>query len=362
VKHQSKGWHWRDKPQSCAPHDGIPYEEAISGEDLIAAFVLFEVSLHMNEKLAPREIVWRRQYTAQRYARHLSQIELNRRIRDIVLNLMYLNVDATIDAGPVTDARAIWTEKWAHMLVEMEFRHGPYPAGFTPEILHSEPFPNFASDLAAKAAKRMSSLGLKQGEVLIKFGTIKNMERLHDKGALRIQPATFFAKTDHNGAVRDDELTIKVSLALSRNDIVKVVRNPQDVPEDAPDQRFDATFKAPTDYWLYCMTMSVESRLFVDFKAESCVIVRNRQKFSQMIREATATALPYATIHAGPALYIDPLLPVTARIFVPFAKPFGYTYQNEYRFCWMPPSPAKTLAHIDLEIGSLKEFSELVVL
>ena len=153
----------------------------------------------MNDQLLPRHVAQRRQYDSRRYARHLSQSELNQRIHDIFLNLLRVNQEAKIGIGPITKESSIWIEKWTHVLEEMQLRHGPFPSGFTPEILHSEPFPNFASDLAERAARRLSSIGLKRGDVFIKFGKRTYMERLHESGALRIQPATYFAQTDHNG-------------------------------------------------------------------------------------------------------------------------------------------------------------------
>jgi hypothetical protein len=97
-----------------------------------------------NAEFMPRHIVQRRQYDSHRYARHLSEAELNRRIRDIFLNLLRVNREAKIDLGPITPATEIWMEKWVHVLEEMQLRHGPYPAGFTRDILHSEPFPELA--------------------------------------------------------------------------------------------------------------------------------------------------------------------------------------------------------------------------
>jgi hypothetical protein len=60
--------------------------------------------------------MWRREYHARRYARHLSQSELNRRIRDVVLNMLNLAPDAKIGFGPITEESVIWLVKWAHML------------------------------------------------------------------------------------------------------------------------------------------------------------------------------------------------------------------------------------------------------
>lgn len=316
----------------------------------------------MTEKLVPRHVLWRRQYDERRYARHLSKTELNKRIRDVFLNLLRVNPDAKIGLPPINEESAVWIEKWTHVLEEMQLRHGPYPAGFTRDILHSEPFPNFASDLAEKAAKTLSSCGLRENEVFIKYGKRKYMEPLYEAGSLRIQPASFFSERDLNGAVKDDELMLPLSFVLSRDDVLKLVVNPQDVPHDAPEQRIDVHFRSPTDYWLYCVTRSVEPRLFVDFHADACVIIRDRNSFRQMLHGAALKALPGATMREGPAIYVDPLLPHTAEIFVPLAKHFGYSYQEEYRFYWVPPQPVKKLVHIDVEIGSLQQIAEIIVL
>lgn len=315
-----------------------------------------------NAEALPRHIVQRRQYDSHRYARHLSQAELNRRIRDIFCNLLRVNSEAKIDMGPITPAKEIWLEKWTHVLEEMQLRHGPFPAGFTRDILHSEPFPDLASDLARKAASTLSSTGLKRGEVLIKFGKREYLERLHCAGSLRIQPASYFAKTEHNGAVRDDELAINMCVVLSRKELLRLVKNPQDVPPEAPDQRVEVGLRTLGDYWLYCLTNSVEPRLFVDFNADSCVIIRDRNRFAQMLREATLSRIPGAVMQESSATYVDPLLPTTSDIVVPFMKHFRYAYQDEYRFCWLPSAPTERLTHIDLEIGSLRNFSDLIVL
>ncbi|HEY6251317.1 MAG TPA: hypothetical protein VI685_15275, partial [Candidatus Angelobacter sp.] len=79
----------------------------------------------MDGKPMPRHVFQRRQYDARRYARHLSQAELNRRIRDILLNLLLLTPEAKIGLLEVNDENATWLEKWTHVLEEMQLRHGP---------------------------------------------------------------------------------------------------------------------------------------------------------------------------------------------------------------------------------------------
>jgi hypothetical protein len=62
------------------------------------------------------------------------------------------------------------------------------------------------------------------------------------------------------------------------------------------------------------------------------------------------------------ANYVDPLLPKSPKIFVPISKPFGYTYQDEYRFWWMPKPALAKLDPVDIQIGSLADVAELIVL
>jgi hypothetical protein len=312
--------------------------------------------------LRPQHEVWRLQYRANRYARHLSQLELNARIRDIFLNQLRVGVDGKVALISITEETSHWPVIWTHVLEEMRLRHGPFPAGFSKDVLHSEPLPDFASELAAKAANAMAKLRVDGEPVLIKFGNRIHMEALFAHGRLRIQPASFFRRQEHLGAVRDDELRIQWSLALSREDMVHLVRNPQDVPADAPDQRAEVKFHAPSDYWLYCVSAAVEPRLFVDFGAEACVVIHNRDSFSERLRRAASEVLPSSKLMEGAALYVDPLRPNTSKVFVPLAKHFRYAYQKEYRFAWLPRRGLGDLVHVDLAIGAIDDVARLVVL
>ncbi|WP_292362532.1 MULTISPECIES: hypothetical protein [unclassified Methylophaga] len=253
-------------------------------------------------------------------------------------------------------------ELWTHVLEEMVLRHGPYPNGFTRDILHSEPFPDFVGDLGKKSSQVLSSRGLKEGQVFIKFGEAKHMTSLYERGELRVQAASYYATPDHNGAVRDDELFLPLSLSLTRDDVLKFVLNPQDVPEDLKDHRLDINYDAGTDYWLYCLTTTVEPRLFVDFQADACVIIHDKNRFRELLIQQSTAGFSDATFQEGNAVYVDPLLPKAAAIDVPMSKHFRYEYQKEYRFIWKPRKLASGLPYIDIAVGSLESIAELVVL
>jgi hypothetical protein len=103
------------------------------------------------------------------------------------------------------------------------------------------------------------------------------------------------------------------------------------------------------------------TRLFVDFNATACVIIRDRDEFRRRLKAAGAAALPGARGRDGKAIYIDPLRPRSARIDVPMSKNFKYASQAEQRFVWEPSSTAP-IACTDLKLGRLKDIAELVLL
>jgi hypothetical protein len=316
----------------------------------------------MKHQPLPLHERWRSAYRASRYASHLGRPELNKRIRDIVLNMLRVTPDAKIGVFPVEDQTGVWWEKWTHVLEEMTLRYGPFPAGFDRDVLHTEPFPNFASELAAKAARKMTALGLRPGSVLIRLGKREHMEQLIERGGLRLQPASFYSRPELNGAIRDDEMSLPMSLTLTREQLLELVSNPQDVPADAPEQRIDIEFATGADFWLYCLSRSIEPRLFVDFNAEACVVIRNPTAFADRLRRGARQATGGAVARDGRANYVDPLLPKSPKIFIPFSKPFGYTYQDEYRFCWTPKTAVPKVEPLHIEIGSIADIAELVVL
>ncbi|HEX2859446.1 MAG TPA: hypothetical protein VHP58_04550 [Alphaproteobacteria bacterium] len=309
--------------------------------------------------LMPRHEFWRKQYRERRYARYLTQPELNQRISDIMVNMMLLTPEAKIGLLPVKADSEVWMVKFTHMLEEMTLRHGPYPNGFTKDIL-KDTMPDFTSELGRKASKALVEKGLKPGDFYIKYGKREHMQALHEKGTMRLQPASHFKLKDYNGAIQDDELSIVLSLILPREDIVQVVQNPQDVPTDLVEHAFDLSLNFPTDYWIYCLTTSLQSRLFVDFQADACVIIHNKEAFKK--RLLAATSILNGKPQDGAVTYVDPLLPKTGKMFIPLTKHFKYAYQEEFRFSWVPKLPKKQLEPIDFSLGDMSNISSLIQL
>lgn len=309
----------------------------------------------------PRHVQQRMHYREKRYMRHLTDGEVEERINDIMLNLLALNDEAKISLLPLHEKEThIWLEKWTHILEEMVLRHGPYPAGMRPNMLT---LPDLASDRAERAVELMRRFAPQNRNVLIKYGKREFMEPLLKKGQLRLQPASYFNEPSHNAAVRDDELNLHASYVLSREDIVKIVKNPQDVPPVIPDQRVNVTHFVKTDYWLYCQTFNESARHFVDFdNADCCVIFHQPLNFTNRLREVASEVMMDANFMQGRVKYYDPIIPVLPRPHVPFSKHFRYTYQTEHRICWIPKNPVEKVEPVDLELGSFEHEAELVII
>jgi hypothetical protein len=153
----------------------------------------------------PRDEMWRKAYRHDRYLKALTQLELNRRLRDLIRNVVILTSDAKIGLPPLNPIGIEWMALITHIAEELRLTYGPWPAGLTGEANREEKFPDFAGALAQKAATALAARGLMSREVFLRYGKPEYMTMLFEEGRLRVQPASEYAKPDHNGAVRDDE-------------------------------------------------------------------------------------------------------------------------------------------------------------
>ncbi|HEY1758396.1 MAG TPA: hypothetical protein VGG72_23700 [Bryobacteraceae bacterium] len=132
--------------------------------------------------------------------------------------------------------------------------------------------------------------------------------------------------------------------------------------------RFDQTIgpirftKLESDYYLSSYSARFESRAFDDFDADACLIIRDPNSFGARIVKAFEAVMPGWENTFGAASYVDPLrAPLCDDI--RFAKHFRYAYQAEARFVWTPLKPVARLQHhVELELGDLSSFCELIAL
>ena len=122
-----------------------------------------------------------------------------------------------------------------------------------------------------------------------------------------------------------------------------------------------------TDYWMFCMADILDQRLFADFEADSCLIIK-RKPFVERVSRMATRKLPNVQGICGRVRYIDPLgawpadTPVMPSIPVHMTKVFRYAYQREVRFAFLPKIFQENLEPILLRIGPISDIAEFVPL
>ena len=200
--------------------------------------------------------------------------------------------------------------------------------------------------------------------------------------------ASEYDKSTHNQAVRDDERSIVVKGGYFPKERAKSFYNKDTVPDniqelvdkgevgfspiyESPDlksnQYADVSINIHRDYWMFCMADILDQRLFADFAADSCVIIR-RKPFVERLLSRTRLLLPNVNTFFGYVNYIDPLgalparVPLNRSLPVHMTKVFRYAYQREIRFVCKPKRHREHLEARPLVIGPISDISELIVL
>ena len=201
------------------------------------------------------------------------------------------------------------------------------------------------------------------GQALIKLGQREHMKAFFERGQLQISPASTYKDPSLNYALQDDEL--KFDRVRPRSEVTiryldKEAGETRDIDLTAD---VTNTVSLATDYYVYCMTHTLSYRLFEDFEADACVIIRDPKAFCSRLQEVVHAHLLGWLGWNRPVQYIDPYLHNERHIDLIFSKHFRHWYQQEYRFAWIPEKGGRTdLEPFDVELGSLKQISEIVCL
>ena len=122
-----------------------------------------------------------------------------------------------------------------------------------------------------------------------------------------------------------------------------------------------STLRADSDYYIACFSSSYEYRLYDDFDADGCLIIKDVPRFTTNLKSRVEEVLPGWKLRFNGVDYRDPYHP-SPKINIFFCKHFRYAYQKEFRFVWDPPTDRQSLKPIHLELGPLTEYCELLCL
>lgn len=296
---------------------------------------------HSESDYDPR--YWEFQYRAHRYLRRVHDHELRTRYDDLVRNIRSIVSDDR-NGIPYNSFLSSWYWYRKEHQTRFEF--------FLRNLPLDRPLPVITRpDLSAAPARPR---GPNAGDVLFRFGERKWLQGLVDFGCLRMKPADEYLGMVKDAARQDDEQTKQF---CSPGDYVTVT---------LPDGRkvrpiSDVKHKmSGTDYFLYCVAMDWDLRLFEEFSgSDCCVVIYNTNEFARRLAHAATTQLPGWCFHHCPIEYFDPHeRKQNEYIDNAMSKDFRFAYQREYRFIFAGLGRL-AVGHIDLELGSLHDIASL---
>lgn len=165
-----------------------------------------------------------------------------------------------------------------------------------------------------------------------------------------------------NSAIQDEELEIWVQPHPSSYKVESIDRNTNQKKEPLALLNNKITTRLQTNYYVYCLSLALAPRLFVDFEADACLIITKPVAFVNKLLEAMKSQLSDWISGGGAVSYIDPVRPLKLIPEPVFCKHFRYSYQQEFRLVWLPPNLKNDLPCIEVELGSLEDYCKLVCL
>ncbi|MFH1885204.1 MAG: hypothetical protein ABIM40_00785 [Pseudomonadota bacterium] len=305
--------------------------------------------------------VWRHQYRANRYMKSLSIEDLKQRFIDIFNNLMVLDKECKISVPPICQKTLYWITIWTHILEEFEIRFGPYPSGLTDGFIKNVKMPFPSSPMAKKAANTVKTTDIIDDNLLFKYGKSEYIKMLISTGEMRISPASMYNDSSLNHATKDDELSISTCISKDGAKLTVFDGKTKKLKGDIePIGDITYTAKSKTDYYLSCFSLSYSPRLFLDFEADSCLIIKNRDEFVEKVLSSFEKQLSGWSGWSDIVTYIDPLNFSSPEIDIFTSKHFRYAYQNEFRLLWLPDQPKSDLMPIFIKLPDLKNFCNLI--
>ncbi len=309
-----------------------------------------------------RHEMWRLQYRQRRYMEYLNDAELKQRARDIFLNVTTINNENKIIPVPLNEGGDEWIILFTHICEEFKIRFGPYPAGFTDGFIKETPIPNPESRISSRACEIFKKLNPQSGSFLVKFGKFCHMHNAIEKGSIRISPASYYSDPSLNPAIKDNELQISFEIHpsyLPPSFLKMMIAKFKNFPLN---KNLSIIEQSNKDYYVYCLSSTIAPRLFLDFDADSCLLILDRSRFLSLLRHEFAKICPDWKCYKTPIRYFDPMNPKKGDLNVFRTKHFRHTYQKEYRILWIPPRAVENLLPIDIKLGCLKGFCKLISL
>jgi len=302
----------------------------------------------------PRHEVWRRRYRARRYLGHLTKPELDARFGDILSNITTLTLQNQVGLLGLGPEGKRWLVLWTECLEEFQLRYGPYPNGLPKEGTFVDAVPRPSE--RGRSAGRLANAPVPEGQYLVRYSDPRFIREAHERGRIRFGVASAYSDPSLNYAIRDDELLLELAPEPGTYDASAL-----DLEGRGLAQHVGVRFRhrAPTDFLVLCLSRRLLPRLFSDFSADACLLIRDPGLFLRTLRESLDAASHPLDLLVGPVCYVDPVRPKNFRFDMRFSKHFRYSYQEEYRVVLQPRDPGSPIEPLFVELGPMTGYAEM---
>jgi hypothetical protein len=313
-----------------------------------------------------RQDMWSIHYRQNRYLKLLTEEEMIQRGKDILENQIVLK---TTQNGIVKKGLHKFeedAEKWMRLYNDLQEEcllrgyKDDYQLLNELKDLLKMPRPTWPG--LHKAEEAFNRLDLHQAPYLVKYGEEKYLRPMLEAGHIKISAASDYNEDYLNQAIKDDELKHDL---IAKADEMRVILNDSVINHlDAGpiNENIRVTVKSRSNFYVYCLANIFSLRLFSDFEADSCLIIKRPVEFIKALTQKFEETMPLWGYRAQPVSYYDPTDTSANDLKIGFSKHFRYEYQNEYRIVWNPPSSEGRLNPLKFELGDLREYCELITL
>lgn len=357
----------------------VPSEwEVVPEKDEYPHLLAYSRDLHAEYRAndgdtAMQSAIFRRQYYLDPYLADVSDEEIRKRIQAIEDNVFRFNSYGEI-VGLTGGAFAAWQRKTDEVLEELgngrqHFLedHPENPGTKVMRIVL-----NTRKNGGYAGAIPWGRIPKPTGGKLFKFGEAKYLRPAFENGRLRIACTSSYGDSSLNSARRDgDEGRTILRPSTTGLKITFTDESGKTIfgPVERGNKQIAVEIGGDQDSFVWCCSLTYEPRLFVDFHADSCLVIHDEKEFGKRLNIGMLEKIPTLPGMRGSRVrYYDPFLPddtLEEMLSTPLSlflfKDLRYAYQAEYRFLW--PFRGKLAENfIDIEVGSLTDICELLVL
>lgn len=294
---------------------------------------------------------WREEYRAKKAYSHLTEEQLSDRYVSLVQNM--IEFDGTGKPSvirhttiPYWAKRLCWTEE------EFSARSLMDRAIELERLVLDRPRPKLLS-----AQKLFAEVALPElGSYIVKFSKRPYVEEMLAKGRFRISPASSYNDPSLNHALQDNELASEIFFPAGTRLSIKIGDEYREIPELTGPLRHT---RHCDDFYVFCASAILDPRLFDEFDADACLVVKDLQQFGLPLVQGFAAKAGMTKVAHGSVYYQDPAHPSPEPRLVDMTKHFRHEYQKEWRIAWRPEQPLPNdVGPVFVEIGSLDHCCE----